>query len=244
LINYLKDEIRKLNKEARSLDFQTVYIFLSVAVIIFISLTFASPSFYYDHFGSNRLDSRIYWFLTDGLLMFFIPVLSIKLVFKKKLSDFGITTGDKKFGLITSALFFAVMFVVVWIVSASEEFALAYPQGGSLLKNDTGMFIFYEFCILIYMLGWEFLWRGYMLFGLERKLGYYTIFIQMIPFFILHKGKPDIELFASIFAGIILGIQALRSRSFLYSWILHWMVMLSIDTISVLRFKYNFYSLF
>lgn len=82
-----------------------------------------------------------------------------------------------------------------------------------------------------------------MLFGLKDKLGYYTIFIQMIPFFILHKGKPDLELFASIFAGIILGIQALRSRSFIYSWLLHFAVMFSIDFISVLRFKFNFYSI-
>ena len=66
----------------------------------------------------------------------------------------------------------------------------------------------------------------------------------MIPFFILHKGKPEIELFASIIAGIILGIQALRSKSFVYSWILHWLVMVSIDVISVLRFQLNFYKIF
>lgn len=80
-----------------------------------------------------------------------------------------------------------------------------------------------------------------MLFGLKEKFGYYTVFIQMIPFFILHKGKPEIELFASIFAGLILGIQALRSRSFIYSWILHWVVMLFIDGVSTLRSLSNNY---
>jgi membrane protease YdiL (CAAX protease family) len=66
----------------------------------------------------------------------------------------------------------------------------------------------------------------------------------MIPFFILHKGKPEIELFAAIFAGIILGIQALRSGSFIYSWILHFMVMFSIDTISIYRYANKFYDIF
>lgn len=240
MIDYFKNEFRDLIKETKTLDFKTVYIFISVAIIVFLSLTVASPSFYYDHFGKNRLESRIYWFLMDGSFMFLIPVISIKFVFKKKLSDFGFTLGDKKFGLITSVIFFAFMFVIVMIVSSSIEFKLAYPQGGEALRNNYQLLFLYELCILVYMLGWEFLWRGYMLFGLKEKLGLYTIFIQMIPFFILHKGKPEIELFASILAGIILGVQALRSRSFIYSWILHWMVMVSIDVISVLRFNYNF----
>jgi hypothetical protein len=240
LIDYFKNEFRELIKETKTLDFKTVYIFISVAIIVFLSLTVASPSFYYDHFGKIRLESRIYWFLMDGSFMFLIPVISIKFVFKKKLSDFGFTLGDKKFGILTSAIFFAFMFVIVMIVSSSIEFKVAYPQGGEALRNNYQLLFLYELCILVYMLGWEFLWRGYMLFGLKEKLGLYTIFIQMIPFFILHKGKPEIELFASILAGIILGVQALRSRSFIYSWILHWMVMVSIDVISVLRFNYNF----
>ena len=65
----------------------------------------------------------------------------------------------------------------------------------------------------------------------------------MIPFFILHKGKPEIELFASIFAGLVLGVQALRSRSFIYAWLLHWMVMVLIDGISILRFQFKFYKI-
>ncbi|MCU0373288.1 MAG: CPBP family intramembrane metalloprotease [Ignavibacteria bacterium] len=243
MTGYLINELRKLKDEAKNLDFKTVYIFVSVALIIFISLTFSSPAFYLDHIGDSKLFSRIYWFLTDGLIMFIVPVLSVKFIFKEKISEYGLAVGDFKFGMITAAVFYSVMLVIVWIVSASPEFIVAYPQGGTELKKNLQLFVIYELCIFIYMLGWEFLWRGYMLFGLFKKLGYYSIFIQMIPFFILHKGKPDIELFASIFAGIILGIQAIRSRSFIYSWMLHCFVMLSIDLISVLRYKFNFYSI-
>ena len=127
--------------------------------------------------------------------------------------------------------------------ASSQTFAATYPQGGPKVKENFTIFILYELCVLVYMLGWEFFWRGYMLFGLKDKFGYYTVFIQMIPFFILHKGKPEIELFASIFAGLILGVQALRSRSFIYSWILHWLVMFSIDGISILRSVNNIYGI-
>lgn len=241
---YLLNEFRKLKDVVRTLDFKTNYIFISASIIIFISMAYATPMFYYDHIGRDRLMSRIYWLLADGLVMFLLPVISIKFVLKEKLSDFGFRMGDKKFGFISSGLFLIVMLPIVWIVSSSESFTNMYPLGGSELKTNMVLFLVYELCVGVYMLGWEFLWRGYMLFGLKVKLGYYAVFIQMIPFFILHRGKPEIEVFASILAGIILGIQALRSGSFFYCWLLHFCVMISIDSVSVMRFLTKFYTIF
>jgi len=243
LIKYLKNEFNSLIHEIRTLDFKVTYIFLSIAFITFLSLSFSSPNFYYENFSRDRFYSRVYWFLMDGGLMFILPLLSIKIIFREKISDYGFTLGDKKFGIVTSGLFLAVMLIIVWIVSGSSAFANTYPQGGPKVREGFVIFFLYELCVLVYMLGWEFFWRGYTLFGLKNKFGYYAVLIQMIPFFILHKGKPELELFASIFAGIILGIQALRSRSFIYSWILHWLVMFSIDGISILRFQKNNYGI-
>ncbi|MBV6479421.1 MAG: hypothetical protein HGGPFJEG_02194 [Ignavibacteria bacterium] len=241
--DYLISEYRALIREVKALDFKVTFIFLSVAIITFLSIVFASPNFYYEIVSRDKMYSRIYWFLADGMLMFAIPALIIKLIFKEKLSDYGFRLGDVKFGMITSISFFAVMLITVWIVSGSQKFAATYPQGGQKVSGSLIVFLLYELCVLVYMLGWEFFWRGYVLFGLKPKFGYYSIFIQMIPFFILHKGKPEIELFASIFAGLILGIQALRSNSFIYCWLLHWLVMLSIDGISVLRLRGDNYEI-
>jgi len=243
-MNYLKSEAKKFYESVKTLDFQTTVVLLSLPFIIFLSTEIASPNFYFNHFGSDRLMSRLYWFFTDGAIMSVFPFIIIIFVLKKKLSDFGFRKGDLKFGLITTGIFFAVMLPIVWVATSSREFAMAYPQGGPKLRTDILLFTIYELSVLVYMFGWEFLWRGYTLFGLYDKFGYYSILIQMIPFFILHRGKPEIELFASIFAGLILGIQALRSRSFIYSWLLHWLVMVSIDSISILRSNLNFYSIF
>jgi uncharacterized protein len=242
-MSYWKNEFHKLLKEVKSLDFKTVYIFISVAFILFISFTLTNASFYLKNIGKDFLDSRLYWLFGDGVMMFLLSVISIKLVFKEKLSSFGFTFGEKKFGFGTTIIFFAVMLPIVWIVSASETFSRTYPQGGPSLKENMQLLFLYELGVFVYMLGWEFLWRGYMLFGLKVKLGYYAVFIQMIPFFILHRGKPDLELFGSILAGIILGVQALRSGSFIYAWLLHFLVMFSIDIISVVRNQLNFYKI-
>jgi membrane protease YdiL (CAAX protease family) len=91
------------------------------------------------------------------------------------------------------------------------------------------------------MIAWEFIWRGFMLFGLEEKFGYYAVLIQMIPFLILHNGKPAAETFGAIVAGLALGILALKTRSVLYCIITHAGVMFSIDLVSTLRFRADAY---
>lgn len=240
---FIKTEFQRLKEALKSLEFKPTVILLSIPFIIFISVVFANPYFYLKVFGGDKFESRVYWLLADGVIMFLLPAVIIIFLLKEKLSNFGFRLGDIKFGLITLIVFLLVMVPIIWIVSASESFAIAYPQGGQKLKENPSLLIFYEFCILVYMFGWEFLWRGFTLFGLFEKFGYYAVLIQTIPFFILHRGKPELELFASIFAGIILGVQALRSRSFIYSWILHWLVMVFVDLISVIRYNLNFYKI-
>lgn len=93
------------------------------------------------------------------------------------------------------------------------------------------------------MIGWEFIWRGFMLFGLEKKFGYYAVLIQMIPFVILHNGKPFLETLGAIPGGIALGLLALRTRSIYYCVAVHIGVMFSIDILSVIRFRANDYGI-
>ena len=91
------------------------------------------------------------------------------------------------------------------------------------------------------MAGWEFIWRGYTLFGLKDKFGYYAIFIQMIPFVILHNGKPPLETFSSILGGLGLGVLTYMTRSVFYCIIIHFFVMFIIDFFSIMRFHLNDY---
>jgi membrane protease YdiL (CAAX protease family) len=63
----------------------------------------------------------------------------------------------------------------------------------------------------------------------------------MIPFVILHNGKPVAETFGAIAGGIALGILAFRTNSIIYCVITHAGVMFSIDLISTLRYRANEY---
>ncbi len=244
-MKYLTEEFRSLFKTVKSLSFKESFIFISIAIITFVSMEFASPNFFRKIITTTdeKFLSTLYWFSADGFLMFIVPVIIIILVFKSKPSEFGFRIGDSKFGIYSTVLFFILMLPVLWIASGSESFARAYPQAGNTVRGDLSILVYYELFVGFYMLAWEFFWRGYVLFGLKEKFGYYAIFIQMIPFFILHRGKPEIELFASIFAGLILGYQALRANSFIYGFFLHWSIMIFVDVISVLRYKSQSYGI-
>jgi membrane protease YdiL (CAAX protease family) len=66
-----------------------------------------------------------------------------------------------------------------------------------------------------------------MLFGLKDKFGEGSILIQMIPFVLLHLGKPEIETISTIFTGILWGYICYRGNSFWPAYIMHMVVNIS-----------------
>ena len=243
----IKHELKKVLDIIREMDKKIITIFLSIALLQTLSFYFSSRRFfreylfeYFQNYSDPYLIEYIYWFIGDFITFFIIGILIIKFGFNEKLSNYGLRLGDYKTGLLFSVFFLLVMIILIWFVSATPAFAEKYPHLQSA-KSNWNTLVIYETGMLLYMIAWEFIWRGFMLFGLEKKFGYYTVLIQMIPFVILHNGKPFLETFGAIFGGIALGILALRTRSIYYCIIIHIGVMYSIDLISSLRFRANDY---
>jgi len=143
-----------------------------------------------------------------------VPLAASWLLFRDKPWDYGIRIGRWKPSIILAAISLGVMALILYGASTIPEFRSYYrmydidwPQ---LLMSHA-----------LYMFAWEFLFRGYMLFGLERSIGKSAIFVQTIPFVLLHLGKPFLETLACIPGGFILGFIAYRTRSFLPCFIIH-----------------------
>jgi hypothetical protein len=196
--------------------------------------------FYFQNDPDVYLYEYIYWFIGDFFTFFVVPILIIRFFLRENPINYGLQVGDYKIGLSLSLVFISIMFLIVWFFSSTPEFVSKYPHLLSV-RTDWGRFFIYEMGMLLYMVSWEFMWRGFMLFGLKEKFGYYSVLIQMIPFVILHNGKPAPETFGAIFGGIALGILALRTNSIYYCVITHMGVMLSIDLLSALRYRVNEY---
>jgi CAAX protease family protein len=232
--------------ESRTLPLQLVVVFLAVAILGILSRYFGSRRFFYDNYYQDfihdpfyNLYEYLFWFGSEIIWYFIIPIALIYFVHRKPFRAFGLGLGDWKFGLKVSLIFYLIMLPIVWVASDAAQFQSVYPHA-QLVKNHWDLFLLYEIGLLVYFIGWEYIWRGYMLFGLKDYTGApVAILIQMIPFVVMHFGKPLPETFGSVIAAIALGALAIRTRSFWYCVLIHWTVMLSIDLFSTLRFRAN-----
>jgi membrane protease YdiL (CAAX protease family) len=83
--------------------------------------------------------------------------------------------------------------------------------------------------IAVSLIGWEFLFRGFLLFSLVALMGPTAIIVQAVPFALAHLGKPEIETITTIIGGSLFGWVAWRTRSFVYPYLIH----LAIYTLTV-----------
>ena len=151
---------------------------------------------------------------TELIYYLLVPLAAGWLLFRDKPWDYGIRIGRWKSAIILTVVCLAAMALILYRVGKMPEFrsyyhvhAIDWPE---LLLNYA-----------LYMFAWEFLFRGYMLFGLEKSIGKSAIFVQAIPFVLLHLGKPFLETLACIPGGFGFGYVAYRTRSFLPCFIIH-----------------------
>lgn len=134
----------------------------------------------------------------------------------------------------------AVLAVVPFVVWASTQasFLARYPLCNPIIRDESlawGHFIAYQLSYGLVFASGESFWRGYMLFGLARELGYLSLFFMVGPYVISHFGKPMPETFGAIATGLFLGYLALRHRSFWLGVAAHWSIALMMDVFALLR---------
>ncbi len=217
------------------LTFFPVFALLLVTVLIIFAEQYGQPGYYKHHLNWigreagdwHGLSRHLYWF---GSSFFFYAVLPLGmlLVFRRRFRDFGLGLGDWRKGLKILALFVGVMLPVIVVILQTEAFRAHYPLNKAALNSLT-LFLVYEAAYIAYFFAWEFVYRGFLLFALYPTLKNWAILIQMVPFALLHIGKPLPETLASVAAGLILGALALRTRSMLYGWILHAVSAVALD---------------
>jgi membrane protease YdiL (CAAX protease family) len=148
------------------------------------------------------------------ILYLIIPLLIILLAFREKPSVYGFTLGDWKTGLILTSLSIVLIAPILWLTAHGTAMKDYYkPQVSGLPWNT-----------FIDLFGWEFFFRGFILFAYTRKFGPEALWLQAVPFAMAHIGKPEIETFSTIFGGFAFAWVAYRTRSFVYPFFIHWFV--------------------
>lgn len=208
--------------------------------LVFLQHEIGRNAFFMEHVAKMipkqwlGLGEWAWWFSTQGILGFLVPVLILKLGFRQSWSAMGLGLGNWRFALWGCAIYLPIVAVATWFLSAGSDFQATYPHYAGAETSWT-QFLLYESLFLFYWMGWEYLWRGYVLFGTQRSLGIYAVFVQMIPFALLHMSKPTAEAYLSILGGIALGLLCLYTRSFWISVPIHAAQMFILDFWCTLR---------
>jgi membrane protease YdiL (CAAX protease family) len=164
----------------------------------------------------------LYQFSFFFLISFIIPALYVVLIMKKSLTEFGLGIGNIKKGLITLIVIPVLVIPLIYISSKIPDIRMEYPLAKSLLSDQSNLLLYQSAYIIFYYIGWEFFFRGFLLFGLKGRFGEINaILIQTISSCLLHIGKPEGEILGSIIIGILFGIIALRTRSIWYVFLIH-----------------------
>lgn len=152
--------------------------------------------------------------LDRTILFLFVPLFFIIIVLRENPREYGFTLGDWKAGLAITAIAILLIAPVLWWVGRGAAMSSYYQsQLGGLPWNT-----------FVDLFGWEFLFRGWLLFAYARRFGPEALWLQAVPFAIAHISKPEVETLSTIFGGFAFGWVAYRTRSFLYPFLIHWFV--------------------
>jgi membrane protease YdiL (CAAX protease family) len=183
----------------------------------------------------QQLFDLIYWTICRILFYLIIPLAVIRFILKKPGSEFGWRrSSNLKKDLKIFVGFFCFMLPLVYWVSTQDSFLMKYPfyrpAGASGIWPNL---IIWELFYFLQFVSLEFFFRGFMVHGLKKDVGDYSVLFMVIPYCMIHFQKPFLETIGAIFAGLILGYLSLRKGSILTGIALHFSVAITMDVLAL-----------
>ena len=244
-----KDSVQTFEKP----DYKTISIFIIVAFSVVMvrylgDLTFLVTSI--EGFGLNSFACILkelffasdnaslfrlsWWAICIIIFYFLIPFSVLKFIWKEKVSDYGMKLKGAFKHYKVYFIMLVIMVPLVLFFSTTKSFQLRYPFYKPLASESLfPKFIIWESFYFLQFIAVEFFFRGFMVHGLKRVFGFYSVFIMMVPYCMVHFGKPMPETIAAIFAGIILGFLSLKSKSIYLGIAIHYSVAISMDLLAL-----------
>ncbi|HOI09195.1 MAG TPA: CPBP family glutamic-type intramembrane protease [Myxococcota bacterium] len=176
---------------------------------------------------------QIAWATGCVTFYFVIPALIVVGVFREPLSEYGMSPRGFLRHLPLYLLLFVPVLGAVIVVSYTPEFQGTYP----FHHHPVAMFdlLVWEafYCLQFFAL--EFFFRGFMVHGLKRRIGWVAVPAMVIPYCMIHFGKPMPEALGAIVAGSVLGVLSLRTRSIWGGVFIHSAVAVAMDWASLVQ---------
>jgi membrane protease YdiL (CAAX protease family) len=166
-----------------------------------------------------------------------LPAALVALLPGERLADYGLRIrGIGRHLWIYVVLFLAVLPLIV-VVSFLPDFQAYYPflRHGTRHAWGWRVLLTWELLYAGQFVALEFFFRGFLLQSLRRQIGVYAIFAAVVPYCMIHYGKPFLEANAAIVAGVVLGTLALRTRSIWCGCLVHVSVAVTMDVAALIQ---------
>jgi membrane protease YdiL (CAAX protease family) len=197
--------------------------------------------FHYRRFLRKGNDFRAFLSYFAAFACLFLVVPSLIIVFFSPdpivdLQKAGLTLGNSVRGLWIAVAGAPLAVLSGFVGSRDERLRRFYPFS-KVACRSLRTFIAYETAyVFLYYVSWEFFYRGILFFPLIPIIGLVpALALQTIVSVLHHAGHPPSEIFASLAAGVIFGLIAYFTGSFLYTIFLHALTGVSTDTFIYLR---------
>lgn len=164
----------------------------------------------------------VFWGISQIVAYTLPPLVAIRLVLGERVSGYGVRIRGIGRHFPVYAILLGISLPLVLAASSTAAFQAKYPfydlaPGEGLWPDMAFWWIVYgaQFAAL------EFFFRGFLIHGLSGRLGYMAVFVMVVPYNMLHYGKPLAEALAAIVGGVVLGSLSLRSRSIWWGAAVH-----------------------
>jgi membrane protease YdiL (CAAX protease family) len=225
--------------DAGTTNLNVLAVLLTVAVVLTLQEYLGDRSTFERWFGASRghdpyweLKSFAWWsgWRVGGYVA--IPMLVLLILPGQRIRDYHVSfEGFFKHLWIYVVLFLCVLPAVI-LASTTPAFRQTYPF--YRLANRSGMDLWMWECLYAaQFLSLEFFFRGFILNGLRKALGANAIFVMIVPYCMIHYGKPMPETLGAIGAGLILGTLAMRTKSIWGGVLIHVGVAMTMDVMAL-----------
>jgi len=163
-----------------------------------------------------------------------VPGIYLKVMGRSLVENGYMRTGGFTRHLGVYGVLFALVMVPVVVVSFEPVYQDIYPFYTRAGRSWADL-IAWELAYGLQFFALEFLFRGVLLDGLRKWMGYGAVFVMVVPYCMLHFQKTGSESLGAIIAGVILGFLAMEYRSIWGGVMLHWGVAISMDVLSLVH---------
>lgn len=187
----------------------------------------------FDDNAERAFYGSVYWLVFGIGVYLVIPWIFIR-IGGERLRDYGVRLPSSYGHLWIYVAMLMTVVVMAYFASFKQSFLNTYPYYAYFREEPVyyGLFMAGR---AVRFFALEFFFRGYLLFALRPKFGDAAFFISMIPYCMLHFGKPVEETVFALFGGIIFCWIAARTNSIWGAVVLHVSLAVAMDFFAILQ---------